>query len=73
MKVEAMDMNEAKLIDLMGNIDLGMLVDKIVEKDMKASTKFFKTKLGKILLILFPAILLLFIVIFVCLAIRKKD
>lgn len=60
-------MNETKLIDLMGNIDLGMLVDKIVEKDMKCSTKK-----GKIFLLLFPLILLVFIVVLICLLFKRR-
>lgn len=60
-------MNETKLIDLMGNIDLGMLVDKIVEKDMKCSAKK-----GKIILLLFPLILLVFIVVLICLSYKRS-
>ena len=66
-------MSEIDLVDLMGNIDVGMLVDKIVEKDMKESKKLLRTKKGKIIIFLFPAILLVFIVIFVNLITRKKD
>lgn len=65
--------SEIDLVDLMGNIDVGMLVDKIIEKDMKGSRRLLKTKKGKIILFLFPLILLVFIVILVNLITRKNE
>jgi len=66
-------MDEIELVDLIGNIDVGMLVDKIVERDMKGPERLWRTKKGKFLLFLFPAILLVFIAIFVNLVKRKID
>lgn len=64
--------NERDLIDLMGNVDVSVLTDKIIEKDMKSSRRFFASGEGKKLFFLIPAILSIFTVLFVILA-RKKN
>ena len=57
MKAVIITVNDRDLIDLIGNVDVSMLVDKIIEHDMKASEKKINTKIRKIIIILLSAIL----------------
>lgn len=57
MKAVIITVNDRDLIDLIGNVDVSMLVDKIIEHDMKASGKKINTKIRKIIIILLSAIL----------------
>ena len=49
MKAVIITVNDRDLIDLIGNVDVSMLVDKIIEHDMKASGKKINTKIRKII------------------------
>ena len=57
MKAVIITVNDRDLIDLIGNVDVSMLVDKIIEHDMKASGKKINKKIRKIIIILLSAIL----------------